>query len=141
MIADLDIFVRVADLDPDSVGNGPGCRGDWLPVQRRTAKLEADVDLGSVRPAISRREVPKDAVVDGIALRPNVDRLGNLQRGVALDLHVADVPEDAFLGLGDRGNQRQAKGGQEPPCRSHSQAAGRAKATFGALWMLGSSSW
>ena len=94
-----------------------------------------------MRPAIAGREVAKDAVIDRVSLGADVDRLGDVEGRVSPDLDFADVAEDALVRLGGRRNCREEQGGEEPPDDPHAQAAGRANETFGADWMLGSSSW
>ena len=94
-----------------------------------------------MRAAVSGREVAVDAVVDLHVLGLDVERFGDLERRILLDLHVAPIMEDPLVGVSGRRRQEQEQGGEGPPEFTHGQAAGWANDTWGADWIAGSSSW
>jgi hypothetical protein len=140
MIANGDELVRTGE-HPHAVRNGLGPGMDGHPVHRRAAEGEADPDLRPVSSAIAGREIAIDAPVDAVMLGTDVDRLGDFERRILLDLNVADEALNALLGLRGCCREKQQEGRDRPPEKAHCYAAGRSNDTFGALWIDGSSSW
>ena len=91
--------------------------------------------LTAVPAAIASREIAIDAVIDEVVLDVDVNRFGDLERAVALDLDVADVPENFLPGARTRRSDREGEGGEHTREDAHRHAAGPANDTFGALWI------
>jgi hypothetical protein len=89
MLADGDVAVRVAELDPHAVSERLDRRFDRASVERGALEGEADVELRAVRASVAGREIAVDAVVDKVVFGADVDGLGNLDRAVLLNLNVA----------------------------------------------------
>ncbi len=107
MLANLDEGVRVPDLDPHTIVHRR-CRGLYrLAVQSRPLERKTDPYLAPVRPAIARRKVTEDAVVDRIALGANVDGLDDFDRRIRLDRYVAWIPQDALVRVRHGRRERQ----------------------------------
>src|SRR5207253_5247948 len=102
VLADIDISVRVPDLDSDAVRERLDCGRNGSAVESRSLEGETDSNLAPVRPAVVRREVAIDSMVDPVVLGADVDRFGGFERAVALNLNVAKIFEDALVGLCSR---------------------------------------
>ncbi len=124
MLAEIDVAVGVAELDADAVpGRSDRCL-DRAAVEGGAFEREADMELGTVRAAVAGREVTIDAVVDPVMLDSHVDRLGNLDRAILLDLDIAQVAKDALIGARRSRRQHKQQGGRAAPGLPHLRPPG-----------------
>src|SRR4030095_7988788 len=82
VLADIDVFLRIADLDPDSVAERLRLRRNRYSIKRCAFEREADADLAPMSAAVARREVAVDAVFDLAVLGAKVDRFSDLESAV-----------------------------------------------------------
>src|SRR5262245_41685617 len=114
MLADGDISVGVAELDPHAIADRARRSLDRVSVDRCSLEGEGDVDLTTSLVTVSGREIAEDAMVDPIVLGTDVDRFGDFDRRVPLDLDVAPEMENPLVSLRRRGGGEQEQGKQCP---------------------------
>src|SRR4029079_15363917 len=132
MVAGRNRPVRVADLDPHAIGETRNARGDRHSVEGCALEGEADAHRATVGAPVAGRKIAEDAVVDRDILDLDVDRLGDLERAVLLDLDVTEEAADALVGVHRSGDEQQQRG-KDAERAEHAQAAGWANETLGAV--------
>jgi hypothetical protein len=133
VVAGLEEYIRLADVNADAVapGLGPGLIG--LPVARDADQVEGNADIFPVPPALARREVAVDTATNLVAFGPDGDDFGDQQVAVLLDGDVAIVAKDLLLGVGSRRQEQRRQEKEELRDARHGGHAGRAKSILGAL--------